>query len=59
VRLLESQPDCSQNTVKLLADLMIPKPQQLDPMASKKVGANFIANPAYLITMPATVEFDR
>jgi hypothetical protein len=38
---------------------MIPKPQQLDPMASKKVGANFIANPAYLITMPATVEFDR
>src|SRR5439155_12681607 len=57
--LLQRKPDGSQDAVEFLANLMIPKPQHNDPLASQKFRPRSIANLSATIVMPATVQFDR
>jgi hypothetical protein len=56
--LLECQPDCPQDAVELLANLMIPKSQHNDSMTSQEFRAHSIADLARAIVMSSAVQFD-
>ena len=57
--LLKCDPNCSQHAVELLANLMIPKSQHNDSMASQEFPPRSIMNLACTIVMSTTVQFDR
>jgi hypothetical protein len=48
-----------QDAVEFLANLMIPKSEHNDPVASQKFRSRSIANLSGAIVMPTTVQFDR
>ena len=56
--LLECEPDCSQHTIELLANLMIPESQHDNSMASQKFRARSVANLACTVVMSSAVQLD-
>ena len=57
--LLQRKPDRLQDAVEFLANLMIPKLQHNDPLASQKFRPISISNLCDTIVMATTVQFDR
>jgi hypothetical protein len=52
---LQREPDCFQNAVEFIANLMVPKPQHSDSVISERIRTRSIANSTQLIIMPATI----
>ena len=56
---MQRKPDRLQDAVKFPANLMIPKLQHNDPLATQEFRARSIPNLSAAIVMPPNVKFDR